>query len=55
MYDYWTKGLDQSYHSDDIIACNKDRLGQNLVYFCFFIIFPYFLKFSSILIYIYAN
>ena len=42
MYDYWTKGLDQSYHSDDIIACNKDRLGQNSVYFCFFYNFPLF-------------
>ena len=44
------KELVKLYHLDDIITCNKDVLKQNSVYICFSIIFPYFLKFSSILI-----
>ena len=37
--------------TDDIKTYNKDSLGQNSVYICFFIyiISPYFLKFSSVL------
>ena len=35
--------------TDNILICNKDSLGQNSVYICFFIISPYFLKFSSVL------
>ena len=30
------RGLVKSYHLDDIITCNKDRLGQNSVYIYFF-------------------
>ena len=36
--------------TDDIITCNKDSLGGRIQFiFAFFIIFPYFLKFSSVL------
>ena len=35
-------GRVKSYHSDDIITCNKDSLGQNSVYTCFFYNFPLF-------------
>ena len=41
--------------TDDIITCNKDSLGQNSVYICFF--FIHFPLFSEIFISIdeYAN
>ena len=37
--------------TDDRITCNKDSLGAefSLYLCCFFINFPYFLKFSSVL------
>ena len=33
--DYWMKGLVKSYHSDDIITCDKGSLGQNQYIFAF--------------------
>ena len=40
-----------NYTTDDIITCNKDSLGAEFSLYLLFlyIIFPYFLKFSSVL------
>ena len=53
-YIYLTIGLKDLSNciTDDIMTCNKNSFGQNLVYICFYIkiIFTYFLKLLSILI-----
>ena len=41
LYDYLMKGL-VNCTTDDIITYNKDSLGQNSVYICFFYNFPLF-------------
>ena len=52
IYGYWMRDVLNRIVmvSDDIITCTKDSLGQNSVFICFFLSFPYFLKFSSTLI-----